>query len=81
MLSYFPISVFSFQSNLLFFQVLDKLSETLTLVDGENLKEKLAEVYEDHTDRALEELSGYQTGIAWGNAVQSVNPENYVGVR
>lgn len=65
----------------MFFQVLDKLSETLTLVDGENLKEKLAEVYEDHTDRALEELSGYQTGIAWGIAVQSVNPENYVGVR
>lgn len=64
----------------MFFQVLDKLSETLTLVDGENLKEKLAEVYEDHTDRALEELSGYQTGIAWGIAVQSVNPENYVGV-
>ncbi|XP_064908772.1 serine/threonine-protein kinase Nek5 isoform X3 [Columba livia] len=49
------------ESNLLFFQVLDKLSETLTLVDGENLKEKLAEFYEDHTDRALEELSGYQT--------------------
>ncbi|NWQ89927.1 NEK5 kinase, partial [Burhinus bistriatus] len=40
--------------------VLDKLSETLTFVDGENLKEKLVEVYEDHTDRALEELSGYQ---------------------
>ncbi|NWW52293.1 NEK5 kinase, partial [Pedionomus torquatus] len=41
-------------------EVLDKLSETLTFVDGENLKEKLVEVYEDHTDRALEELSGYQ---------------------
>ncbi|NWV37147.1 NEK5 kinase, partial [Grantiella picta] len=45
-------------------EVLDKLSETLTFVDGENLKEKLAEkfqVYENHMDRALEELSGYQT--------------------
>ncbi|KFQ82149.1 Serine/threonine-protein kinase Nek5, partial [Phoenicopterus ruber ruber] len=42
-------------------EVLDKLSETLTFVDGENLKEKLVEVYEDHMDRALEELSGYQT--------------------
>ncbi|XP_050766413.1 serine/threonine-protein kinase Nek5 [Gymnogyps californianus] len=39
----------------------DKVSETLTFVDGENLKEKLVEVYEDHMDRALEELSGYQT--------------------
>lgn len=65
----------------MFFQVLDKLSETLTFVDGGNLKEKLVEVYEDHTDRASEELSGYQTGISWGNAMQSVNPENYVGVR
>ncbi|OPJ67160.1 serine/threonine-protein kinase Nek5 isoform A [Patagioenas fasciata monilis] len=42
-------------------EVLDKLDETLTLVDGENLKEKLVEVYEDHMDRALEEMSGYQT--------------------
>ncbi|KFV39592.1 Serine/threonine-protein kinase Nek5, partial [Gavia stellata] len=42
-------------------EVLDKLNETLTFVDGENLKEKSVEVYEDHTDRALEELSGYQT--------------------
>ncbi|NXS48230.1 NEK5 kinase, partial [Balaeniceps rex] len=42
-------------------EVLDKLNETLTFVDGENLKEKLAEVNEDHMDRALEELSGYQT--------------------
>ncbi|NWV67732.1 NEK5 kinase, partial [Malurus elegans] len=44
-------------------EVLDKLSETLTFVDGENLKEKLAEkfqVCENHVDRALEELSGYQ---------------------
>ncbi|XP_035753920.1 serine/threonine-protein kinase Nek5 [Egretta garzetta] len=49
------------ESNLLFFQVLDKLNETLTFVDGENLKEKLVEVYEDHMDRALEELAGYQT--------------------
>ncbi|XP_071408094.1 serine/threonine-protein kinase Nek5 isoform X2 [Pithys albifrons albifrons] len=42
-------------------EVLDKLSETLTVVDGKNLKEKLVEVYENHTDRALEELFGYQT--------------------
>ncbi|KFQ62602.1 Serine/threonine-protein kinase Nek5, partial [Pelecanus crispus] len=42
-------------------EVLDKLNETLTFVDGENLKEKLVEVYEDHMDKALEELSGYQT--------------------
>ncbi|NXG83682.1 NEK5 kinase, partial [Stercorarius parasiticus] len=41
-------------------EVLDKLNETLTFVDGENLKEKLVEVYEDHMDRVLEELSGYQ---------------------
>ncbi|NXN31642.1 NEK5 kinase, partial [Nycticryphes semicollaris] len=41
-------------------EVLDKLSETLTFVDGENLQEKLVEVYEDHVDRALKELSGYQ---------------------
>ncbi|NXW42963.1 NEK5 kinase, partial [Nyctiprogne leucopyga] len=42
-------------------EVLDKLSETLTFVGGENLKEKLVDVYEGHTDRALEELLGYQT--------------------
>ncbi|NXY21146.1 NEK5 kinase, partial [Atrichornis clamosus] len=42
-------------------EVLDKLNETLTFVDGENLKENLVEVYENHMDRALEELSGYQT--------------------
>ncbi|KAI1241895.1 hypothetical protein IHE44_0005399 [Lamprotornis superbus] len=40
---------------------LDKLNETLTFVDGENLKEKLVEVYENHTDRALEKLSDYPT--------------------
>ncbi|XP_075598018.1 serine/threonine-protein kinase Nek5 isoform X1 [Balearica regulorum gibbericeps] len=42
-------------------EVLDKLSETLTFVGGENLNEKLVDVYEDHMDRALEELSRYQT--------------------
>uniref|UniRef100_A0A8C6JQR9 Uncharacterized protein n=1 Tax=Melopsittacus undulatus TaxID=13146 RepID=A0A8C6JQR9_MELUD len=42
-------------------EVPDKLSETLTFVDGENLKENLVEVYEDHVERALEELSAYQT--------------------
>ncbi|XP_064297022.1 serine/threonine-protein kinase Nek5 [Phalacrocorax carbo] len=42
-------------------EVLDKVSETLTFVDDENLKEELVEVYEDHMDRALEEFSGYQT--------------------
>ncbi|NXY75862.1 NEK5 kinase, partial [Glareola pratincola] len=41
-------------------EVLNKLSETLTFVDGENPKEKLVEVYEGHMDRALEELSGHQ---------------------
>ncbi|NXP05599.1 NEK5 kinase, partial [Thinocorus orbignyianus] len=41
-------------------EVPDKLSKTLTFVDGENLKERLVEVYEDHMDRALEELSGYK---------------------
>ncbi|NWU47350.1 NEK5 kinase, partial [Dromas ardeola] len=41
-------------------EVLDKLNEILTFVDGENLKEKSVEVYEDHMDRALEEFSGYQ---------------------
>ncbi|NXB46148.1 NEK5 kinase, partial [Leucopsar rothschildi] len=40
---------------------LDKLNETLTFVDGENLKEKLVEVYEKHTDRALEKLCDYPT--------------------
>ncbi|XP_009574958.1 PREDICTED: serine/threonine-protein kinase Nek5-like, partial [Fulmarus glacialis] len=49
-------------------EVLDKLNETLTFVDGENLEEKLVEVYEDHMDKALEELSGYHTGISWRNA-------------
>lgn len=81
MISYCPIFVFSFQSNFLFFQVLDKLHETLTFVDGEKLKEKLVEVYEDYMDKTLEELSGYQTGISWGNATLSINPENYLGVR
>ncbi|NXO59925.1 NEK5 kinase, partial [Aramus guarauna] len=38
-----------------------KLNETLTFVDGENLNEKLVDAYEDHMDRALEELSRYQT--------------------
>ncbi|KFV83226.1 Serine/threonine-protein kinase Nek5, partial [Struthio camelus australis] len=42
-------------------EVLDKLSKTLTVVAGETLKEKLVEVYEDHTDRGLEELAGYRT--------------------
>ncbi|NXX57403.1 NEK5 kinase, partial [Scopus umbretta] len=42
-------------------EVLDKLCETLTFVDGENLEEELVEVYEDHMDRALEELFEYQT--------------------
>ncbi|NWS43428.1 NEK5 kinase, partial [Probosciger aterrimus] len=42
-------------------EVPDKLSETLTFMDGENLKEKLVEVYKDHVERALEELSAYQT--------------------
>ncbi|XP_032536815.1 serine/threonine-protein kinase Nek5 isoform X1 [Chiroxiphia lanceolata] len=42
-------------------EILDKLSETSSFVDGENLKEKLMEVHENHMDRALEELSGYQT--------------------
>ncbi|NXK03868.1 NEK5 kinase, partial [Herpetotheres cachinnans] len=42
-------------------EVLDKLSETLTFVHGENLEEKWVEVYEAHMDRTLEEISGYQT--------------------
>ncbi|KAM8821542.1 serine/threonine-protein kinase Nek5 [Eudromia elegans] len=42
-------------------EVLDKLNETLSSLDGENLKEKLLEVNEDHTDRALEEQAGCQT--------------------
>ncbi|XP_032856143.2 serine/threonine-protein kinase Nek5 isoform X2 [Tyto alba] len=41
-------------------EVLDKLTETLTFMDAENVKEKLVEVHEDRRDRALEELSGYQ---------------------
>lgn len=61
----------------MFFQVLDKLSETLSFVDGENPKQKLVEVYEDQTDRALEELSGYRSGTSWGNAMLSINPENF----
>ncbi|XP_019346933.1 serine/threonine-protein kinase Nek5 isoform X4 [Alligator mississippiensis] len=39
----------------------DKLNETLTFDDSENLKEKLVNVYEDHTDRALEELCCQET--------------------
>ncbi|NWS27677.1 NEK5 kinase, partial [Polioptila caerulea] len=42
-------------------EVLDKLNETLTFEDGENLKEKIVEVYENHIDRALEKLSDYST--------------------
>ncbi|XP_071304436.1 serine/threonine-protein kinase Nek5 isoform X5 [Agelaius tricolor] len=42
-------------------EVLDKLNETLTFVDAENLKEKSVEVYEKDTDRALEKLSDYPT--------------------
>ncbi|RMC07171.1 hypothetical protein DUI87_16627 [Hirundo rustica rustica] len=42
-------------------EVLDKLNETLTFMDGENIKEKLVEVYENHTDRALEKLSDHST--------------------
>ncbi|NXP55900.1 NEK5 kinase, partial [Heliornis fulica] len=42
-------------------EVLDKLSRTLTFMDGESLKEKLVDSHEDHTDGALEELSAYQT--------------------
>lgn len=49
---------------LLFFQVQDKVNEMLTSVDGQNLKENVVEVYEDPMDGALEELSGYQTGIS-----------------
>ncbi|CAN8195986.1 unnamed protein product [Coccothraustes coccothraustes] len=40
-------------------EVLDKLNETLTFVDGENLKEKLVDVYENDAHRALEKLSDY----------------------
>lgn len=50
-------------------------------MDGENLKEKLVDVYENHTDRALEKLSDHPTGIYWGNAMLSINPENYIRVR
>ncbi|XP_059322420.1 serine/threonine-protein kinase Nek5 [Ammospiza nelsoni] len=42
-------------------EVLDKLNETLTFVDAENLKEKLVEAYENDTDRALEKLSDCPT--------------------
>nr|XP_005305682.1 serine/threonine-protein kinase Nek5 [Chrysemys picta bellii] len=35
---------------------LDKLNETLTFEDGENLKEKWMKIYEDHTQKTLEEL-------------------------
>lgn len=48
---------------LLFFQVQDKVNEMLTSVDGQNLKEKLVEVYVEPMDGALENLSGYQIGI------------------
>lgn len=80
-ISYCTVFVYCFQCNLLFFQVLDKLNETLTFVDGENLKEKLVEVYENDADRALEKLSDYPEGIYRGNAMLSINPENYIGVR
>ncbi|KAM9388339.1 serine/threonine-protein kinase Nek5 [Phaethornis superciliosus] len=40
-------------------ELLGKLTEAL--VDSENLEKKLVEVPEVHMDRALEELSGYQT--------------------
>ncbi|NXV35722.1 NEK5 kinase, partial [Rissa tridactyla] len=53
-------------------EVLDKLNETLTFVDGENLKEKLVEVYEDHMDGVLEE----DAGISWGNTMLSDKKEN-----
>lgn len=59
-MSYSPVYVFSFYC---FFQVQDKVNEMLTSVDGQNLKEKLVEVYEEPMDGALENLSGYQTGI------------------
>ncbi|XP_039391208.1 serine/threonine-protein kinase Nek5 [Mauremys reevesii] len=35
---------------------LDKLNETLTFEDGENLKEKWMKICEDHTQKTLEEL-------------------------
>nr|XP_032639857.1 serine/threonine-protein kinase Nek5 [Chelonoidis abingdonii] len=35
---------------------LDKLNETLTFEDGETLKEKWLKIYEDHTQKTLEEL-------------------------
>ncbi|EMP28027.1 Serine/threonine-protein kinase Nek5 [Chelonia mydas] len=35
---------------------LDKLNETLTFEDGENLKEKWMKIYEDYTQKSLEEL-------------------------
>ncbi|NXW37355.1 NEK5 kinase, partial [Phaetusa simplex] len=52
-------------------EVLDKLSETSTFVDGENLKEKLVEVYEEVMDRVLEE----EGGISWGNTMLSDKKE------
>ncbi|XP_054841964.1 serine/threonine-protein kinase Nek5 isoform X2 [Eublepharis macularius] len=39
----------------------DKLNETLTFEDGKNLKEKLANVCNDYTDRALAELCCLET--------------------
>ncbi|XP_021232540.1 serine/threonine-protein kinase Nek5 isoform X2 [Numida meleagris] len=42
-------------------EVRDKLNEMLTFVDSENLEDKLLKVYEGPVDRALGELSGYQT--------------------
>ncbi|XP_032297999.1 serine/threonine-protein kinase Nek5 isoform X2 [Coturnix japonica] len=41
-------------------EVQDKLSEFLTFVDGENLEDKLLEVYEGPVDNSLGEPSGYQ---------------------
>ncbi|XP_051463907.1 serine/threonine-protein kinase Nek5 [Apus apus] len=42
-------------------EVLDKVNETVTFVDGENPKEELVEVDEDRLGRTFEELPGYQT--------------------
>ncbi|KFU90145.1 Serine/threonine-protein kinase Nek5 [Chaetura pelagica] len=42
-------------------EVLDKVSETVTFVDGENLREELVEVDEDRLGRTFKELPGYQT--------------------
>ncbi|XP_061876448.1 serine/threonine-protein kinase Nek5 [Colius striatus] len=49
------------EDNLQKAEILDKLSETLTLEDGENLKEELVEVYGDPMNRALEEQFEHQT--------------------